>query len=107
MDYQSKFCAQLVHYFRHSEPTSPPSLAKFAALLGVSVSTLRAWARAHSEFGEALDEARLILQDKLIDWGLNKLCDATFAKFLLAEPNALWPEALTDTTIDVHITVSS
>lgn len=73
--------------------------------MGVSVSLMSTWARTHSDFADALKEAKLILQDKLIDWGLNKSCDASFAKYLLSEPNALWPNEMTDSHIEVRITV--
>lgn len=105
MEYQKQYARDLIWFFRQSQAASPPSLCKFALQLGVSVSLLGTWARTHKEFDEAMKEAKLILQDKLIDWGLNKSCDATFAKFLLSEPDALWPKEMEDTQINVEIRV--
>lgn len=105
VEYKSQYAIDLVRYFRQSTPSSPPSLCKFALMLGISVSLLGTWARTHEEFALAIGEARLILQDKLIDWGLGKQCDAGFAKFLLSEPDALWPKDMAEGHIEVRIRV--
>ncbi len=106
MEYSPRYAEELVQFFRAGEPTSPPSLCKFALKKGVSVAKLGTWARTHSDFAEAMAEARLILQDKLVEWGLNKHCDATFAKYLLSEPDALWPREMAENHLEVRITVT-
>ena len=107
MEYKEQYAKELLAFFRQSQPSSPPSLCKFALQTGVSTSLLGAWARTYPDFAKAVAEAKLILQDKLIDWGLTKQCDATFAKFLLSEGDALWPKEIADNHIEVRIKVTS
>ena len=106
MEYRTEYAKDLLAFFRQSQPSSPPSLQKFAFKMGVSVAQLGEWARAYSDFSAAVEEAKLILQDKLIEWGLCRQCDATFAKFLLSEADSLWPKEMTDNHIEVRIRVT-
>lgn len=106
MCYKDTFADELIRFFRQSEPSSPPSLCKFAYHIGAQMSQVCEWGKSYPAFREAMEEARMILQDKLIDWGLSKQCDATFAKYLLSDINALWPEGNVESVLDIHITVS-
>ena len=106
MCYKETFAGELIRFFRQSEPASPPSLCKFAYHIGAEMASLREWCKCYPAFRDAVEEARIILQDKLIDWGLSKQCDATFAKYLLSDMNAMWPEGNVESVLDVHIMVS-
>ena len=105
--YREEYAQALTAFFRAAEPSSPPSLCKFAMHIGVPLPQVLSWGGAHPAFAAAMEVARETLRDRLIDWGLQKACDPTFAKLLLSEPSVLWPVAdgTKERTLDVHITV--
>jgi len=104
--YREEYAGALAAFFRAAEPSSPPSLSKFAAHIGVPLPQVLEWGERHPAFAEAMENARETLRDRLIDWGLQKACDPNFVKFLLSEPSVLWPvRAAADSVLDVRITV--
>ena len=61
----------------------PPTLAGYAAKLGVGRETLWAWAQKDPEFQEALAFAQTIQEDLWISLGLLGAYDFRVAKFVL------------------------
>ena len=51
-------------------PVSPPTLAGYAARVGVRRETLWAWTRQHEEFGEAVGICKAIQEQVLVTMGL-------------------------------------
>lgn len=107
MAYQEKYAGELLAFFRAAEPGSPPSLSKFAAHIRAPLSEVLEWGRRYPSFGEAMEAAKVMLRDKLIDWGLQKVCDPAFVRFLLSEPDLLWPAAEEEKVLEVKISVQS
>ena len=108
--YREEYAGALTAFFRAAEPSSPPSLCKFAVHIGVPLAQVLSWGKEHPAFAAATEGARETLRDRLIDWGLQKACDPTFAKFLLSEPSILWPQSAEggtgdDRVLDLRITV--
>lgn len=60
-----------------------PTLEGFATHVGVSVETLRNWAREHSALAQALDRVKDVQRSYLIDNGLSGRYNAQIAKLLL------------------------
>ena len=99
--YRPEFCQQLLDYF-DVEPyielarsdkksgheytqrvaNSLPTLAGFAAKVGVSVQTLHNWGKAHPGFFDATTRAKAIAEDILVTNGLLGLYDARYAIFV-------------------------
>lgn len=52
-----------------AEPVRPPTLAGYAARIGVARETLWAWALKHSEFGEAVDVCKAVQEAFLVEQG--------------------------------------
>jgi hypothetical protein len=59
-----------------------PTVERFAANVGVVKSTLYEWAKKHPEFSNALDRAKELQQEVLIQHGLNGFYKEGFAKFV-------------------------
>ncbi len=64
-------------------PVPPPTLAGYAAKLGVGRETLWAWAQKDPEFKEALEFAQTIQEDLWIVLGLLGAYDFRVSKFVL------------------------
>ncbi len=72
-------------------PVSPPTLAGYAAKVGVGRETLWAWAQKDREFAKALDLAQTIQEDLWIVLSLLGVYDFGVAKFVL-EKLLRWTE---------------
>lgn len=65
------------------EPTSFPSLAGFAAKIGVHRDTLHEWQKKHKEFDEAVKLAKEYQEHWLLENGLRDRINASFGIFAL------------------------
>lgn len=63
-------------------PNTPPHFTEFARSIGVSTATLKRWAAAHPEFGEAYQICQEIFEEFLIDNGLTGAYGAIAMKFV-------------------------
>ena len=63
-------------------PNTPPHFTEFARSMGVSAATLKRWAAAHEEFGEAYQICQEIFEEFLIDNGLTGAYGAIAMKFV-------------------------
>ena len=63
-------------------PNTPPHFTEFARSIGVSAATLKRWAAAHPEFGEAYQICQEIFEEFLIDNGLTGAYGAIAMKFV-------------------------
>jgi hypothetical protein len=91
--YRPEYCEQLVAFFtveptktvtrttvskKSGEPVSYevevpntlPTLQAFAANIGVTTVTMRSWAKAHPDFGEAVARAKELAENHLVQNGL-------------------------------------
>lgn len=59
----------------------PPHFSEFARSIGTTERTLKRWAREHDEFAESYEACQAIIKEFLINNGLLKGYDPTFAKF--------------------------
>lgn len=62
-------------------PNPPPHFSEFAREIGVTEKILKKWAKAYPEFAESYEACSAIIKEFLIDNGLLKNYDPTFAKF--------------------------
>ncbi len=64
-------------------PVPPPTLAGYAAKVGVRRETLWAWGRRHPEFGEAVGLCKAMQEHLVIQMGLLGAYPPGFAMFML------------------------
>lgn len=99
--YQSAYCEMLVAYFskpahrtlvrvdprtgleKETYVANPlPTLIRFAKSIGVDVSTLNNWRKRYPEFATAVQMAKGLQKDVLIQNGLLRLWDPRFTMFI-------------------------
>lgn len=64
-------------------PVRPPLLAAWAAKVGVRRSTVWDWEQKHEEFAAAIDEAKAIQEQVVVELGTIGALDGKFAGFVL------------------------
>lgn len=101
--YDPKYCQEIIEYFSiepNYEKQYPkmgkfgptieyktvankmPALHRFAHSIGVCHDTLLEWVKIYPDFSVALKKAKELQKWFLIENGLNKIYDASFAKFV-------------------------
>lgn len=63
--------------------TDMPTLAGFAASIGVAYQTIKKWRDSYPDFAEAYDACKAKTLDRLIKFGLTGDYSGNFAKFLM------------------------
>jgi len=81
--YTPSLAREMYCFFRGFDDLGAPSVAKFAASIGVTSAEIEKF-RRHKEFDRAYRECCEIKRDYLIDRALSKRFDAGFVKFLLS-----------------------
>lgn len=108
-DYDEKYCDEIVEWFDREpfepvivfdkdlqkevpfitrngtpamKPNKLPTIENFARHIGVATSTVKLWATKHPAFSDAINEAKAISRDILVQNGLAKLYDPTIVKFV-------------------------
>lgn len=82
----------------------PPSLVRFALEEAhVLTKTLYAWRKDHPEFDEACNVAEELVQQQLIDCGLNKAYNVTMAKFVLSARHGMVEKTAVDNSVKLEI----
>ncbi len=85
MAYSQCFERQMLIYFRDMVAPDFPTFASFAQHIGVTVKTLCEWRDTHAAFADVWEECREIQRARLIEGGLAKRYDVSFAKYILTE----------------------
>lgn len=85
-DYKPEYAGKLLEFFRHYSDVEAgvPTLQRFAQSIGTYTDACCAWVREHDDFATAFVEAMRIQERMLINGGLTRVFDPSFAKFLLA-----------------------
>ncbi len=65
------------------KPVRPPTLAAYAASIGVSRFTLRNWSQRHDEFSDAYEIAKTIQEAIVVELALQGAYNSNFAAFVL------------------------
>lgn len=87
--YKDDYPQRLLDYFsvplrtEDGKATDMPTLAGFAASIGVAYQTINKWHDMYPEFGEAYDACKTKTLDRLIKFGLTGEYSGNFAKFLM------------------------
>jgi hypothetical protein len=79
--YDTNLCMELLNYFSDPDIHPIPLFEGFAAHLGVSTQTLKAWAKAHPEFASAVERAIDIQRLKWIEASLAGTVQGPFTIF--------------------------
>lgn len=94
--YKPEYCEQILEWFDREPftmsviegtdkvirvPAKLPSLTNFAMHIGASRSTLWEWAKQHAEFSNAIQKAKEIQEEILMQNGLFGAYEKTFAIF--------------------------
>jgi hypothetical protein len=85
--YRDEYCDMIVEYYRacvRQDPPRVPTLEGFADSIDILAGTCREWAEKYPQFNEALERARQIQKDTLINNGANRAYDGNIVKFLLS-----------------------
>ncbi len=83
--YSQCFERQMLIYFKDTQAPDFPTFSSFANHIGVTVKTLEAWRDSQPAFRDVWEECREIQRDRLIEGGLARRYDASFAKYILTE----------------------
>lgn len=108
-DYDKKYCQEIIEWFDREpfepvmvfdkdlqqevpfitrngmpamKPNKLPTIENFARHINVATATIHNWCKAHPEFLGAVNEAKAISRDILVQNGLAKLYDPTIVKFV-------------------------
>ena len=95
---------KLYTFFLNYDDIGAPSFSKFARSIGVTLRDLDGY-RRHSEFDRAYQECSEIRRDYLIDNGLVKRFDSSFAKFVLASEFSMGDKSLSDIDKEIKVTL--
>lgn len=87
-------------------PTEFPSLASFAAKIGVHRDTLHEWSQVHHEFSDSLKKAKELQEHWLVNNALQEHVNPTFAIFT-AKNVMKWRDKQPDETSEVTVNVNS
>jgi len=80
--YKKSYCKDVIDYFHTGNKDYYPSIAGYAARIGVSKFTIFEWAKTIPEFSNALDKGRAIGEDLLIRGTMSGSFNPNFAKFV-------------------------
>lgn len=86
-DYKPEYAGMLLEFFRHyseGEEAGVPTLQRFAQSIGTYTDACCTWVREHEDFAKAFVESMRIQERMLINGGLTRVFDPSFAKFLLS-----------------------
>ena len=81
--YTKDMPGRMYRFFLSYEDRGLPSFHKFARSVGLTTEDIEGF-RSHKRFDKAYRECQQIRRDYLIDRGLDKRFDGSFAKFLLS-----------------------
>ena len=95
--YRKAYCDDMIAYFskmrrnEKGEILGTPSFLSYAEKLGVDVTVLEKWRRAHPEFDRAAEHAVEILRQLLMEASLNGQINVSAAKFILSAEFGMHP----------------
>ena len=91
-------------FFKDYDAPGVPSFSKFARSIGATIVDIERF-RRHSEFDRAYRECSEIRRDYLIDNGLTKRYDSSFAKFLLTAEYGMGDSKYSDDDKEIKVTL--
>ena len=91
-------------YFIGYSDAGAPSFIKFAISIGATLDDINHY-RKHNEFDRAYRECSEIRRDYLIDNGLAKRIDSSFAKFVLSSEFKMGEEKISDEERNIQVTL--
>jgi len=77
--YKERYCEDIITYFQNDKVF--PTLAGFAAEIGVCKDSLLAWAENNEEFSGAIKKAKAIQEQNLVSGALSGKHQSTFSIF--------------------------
>lgn len=77
-------------------PVYLPTLARFAVVVGVTRQTIWAWAKKYELFERAVDTAKAIQEDMLVNLGGTRAHDSRFCEFVLKNRHG-WADKIEQT----------
>ncbi|TXH46553.1 MAG: hypothetical protein E6Q97_29245 [Desulfurellales bacterium] len=111
--YDPIYADKLLEYFSNAEPfqivtdekgkqslfpNKLPTIERFAASIGVDPNTIGNWANAHPEFFGAINEAKAMQRDMLIQGGLMGSYKDTIVKLILSTNHGMSEKTSQDIT---------
>lgn len=124
--YRAEFCEGIIEYFEaplkrvnevvKAENASgelvevqtiirPATLFGFAAKCGVGYQTLLEWEKIHTEFAEAMGQARALQGDLTVQMGASGGFKTAFAVFMMKNTHRWSDQLVVQTSGSLHITI--
>ena len=88
-----------------NKPVRPPTLAHFAAKVGVARGTLWEWAQKYADFGEAYEIANTISEAVLVEMGAMGGWNQRMSEFLLKNNHGYTDKAEVKTTGTIQLVI--
>jgi hypothetical protein len=108
--YKDEYADLLIRYYNDPEEMYP-TLEGFAMLVGVHIRSIEEWASGRAEyalrFSQNYAHARAIQRKRLIEGGLSRRFDPSFARFLASAVHGMSEKQTVDNTVKIVIDTSS